>query len=92
MKIGIIAHDYYPIVEPFQGGLEKFTYLLVRELVYRGHEVVTLCNSGSELSGTMVFYTELGGNWKDDAETLELSKFEQFYSQLIYHRKQILIP
>ncbi len=83
MKIGIIAHDDFSIVEPFQGGLEKFTCLLVRELVHRGHEVVTLCNSGSELPGTMVLYTEWGGNWKDDAETWNYLSLNNFIVQLI---------
>lgn len=82
MKIGIIAHNYHPIVEPFQGGLEMFTYLLVNELVNRNYEVFTLCNQGSELNGNMVYYTELGQNPNDDPVTFELSKFEQFYSSI----------
>ncbi len=82
MKIGIIAHNYYPISEPFQGGLEMFTYLLVKELVNRNHEVYTLCNKGSKLHGKMVYYTELNQNSADDPSAIELSEFEQFYSSI----------
>ncbi|MGC1473013.1 MAG: glycosyltransferase [Psychroserpens sp.] len=56
MRIGIICHDAFPIVEPFQGGLEMITALLVQELVERGHEVTSLCLKGSKLSGKMLYY------------------------------------
>ncbi len=39
MKIAVIAHLHYPIAEPFSGGLEMHTHLLVRHLMQRGHEV-----------------------------------------------------
>ncbi|MDT0293030.1 glycosyltransferase [Mesonia ostreae] len=58
MKIGFVCHDAFPIAQPFQGGLEMITYLLVEELVCRGHEVVSLCLEGSELAGEMIFYTK----------------------------------
>ncbi|SHG50587.1 Glycosyltransferase involved in cell wall bisynthesis [Salegentibacter echinorum] len=56
MKIGFICHDAFPIKEPFQGGLEMITALIVQELVERGHDVVSLCLQGSELPGKMVYY------------------------------------
>lgn len=56
MKIGLIAHDAHPICEPFQGGLEMITQLLVEELIVRGHEVTTLCKKGSQLSGKLIYY------------------------------------
>ncbi|MGB3543825.1 glycosyltransferase, partial [Rubrivirga sp.] len=37
--IAVVAHSRFPIVEPFAGGLEMITHLLVRELVRRGHDV-----------------------------------------------------
>ncbi|RXJ44316.1 glycosyltransferase [Gelidibacter gilvus] len=82
MKIGIIAHNDHPIFEPFQGGLEMFTSLLVNELVKRDYEVYTLCNRGSQLSGEMVFYTELDQNLNDDPVDSELNKFGEFYSSI----------
>ncbi len=78
MKIGIIAHDAHPICEPFEGGLEMITYLLVDELVRRGHQVTTLCNEGSQLSGNMVFYLDsqnIGMNKLDRSPLAEFGKF-----------------
>jgi UDP-glucose:tetrahydrobiopterin glucosyltransferase len=59
MKIGIICHDAFPITQPFQGGLEMITFLIVEELHHRGHEVTSLCLKGSTLSGSMVYYEEI---------------------------------
>ena len=39
MKIAVIAHSLYPIAEPYAGGLEMITELLVRNLLARGHRV-----------------------------------------------------
>ncbi len=39
MKIAVICHLHHPIAEPFQGGLEMHTHLLVRHLTQRGHRV-----------------------------------------------------
>lgn len=84
MRIGIIAHNAHPICEPFQGGLEMVTYLLVNELVDRNHEVHTLCKHGSELNGNMIFYTELDKNLDKDPSTSGLYEFGQFYSSINY--------
>lgn len=48
MRIGIIAHLKYPIAEPFAGGLEMHTHLLVRKLRDRGHQVTLFASSRSE--------------------------------------------
>ncbi|WP_378186997.1 glycosyltransferase [Aquimarina sp. W85] len=58
MKIGIICHDAFPIVQPYQGGLEMITALLVNELINRGHEVTSLCVKGSQLPGSMLYYDD----------------------------------
>lgn len=47
MRIGIIAHLKYPIVEPFAGGLEMHTHLLAKTLRDRGHEVVVFASTKS---------------------------------------------
>jgi len=39
MKIAIVAHANHPIVEPYAGGLEMITALLVNALRSAGHEV-----------------------------------------------------
>lgn len=48
MKIAVIAPLRYPIREPFRGGLEMFTDLLVRALRRRGHEVLLLAHPDSD--------------------------------------------
>ena len=48
MKIAIISHLKYPICPPFAGGLEMFTYALVRGLVNRGHDVTCFASADSD--------------------------------------------
>ena len=50
MKIAVISHLKFPIVEPFRGGLEMHTHQLVKGLQRRGHEVVTYARAGSDAS------------------------------------------
>lgn len=47
LKIAVIAHLKYPIAEPFFGGLEMHTHLLVEKLGARGHEVTLFAADGS---------------------------------------------
>ncbi|MDG5487821.1 glycosyltransferase family 4 protein [Sphingomonas sp. BGYR3] len=48
MKIAVIAHLKYPIAEPFAGGLEMHTNLLVRQLRANGHAVTLFAADGSD--------------------------------------------
>ncbi|UFN46902.1 glycosyltransferase [Roseomonas sp. OT10] len=48
MKIALVAHLKYPIVEPFAGGLEMHTHLLARHLIARGHDVTLFAAEGSD--------------------------------------------
>ena len=48
MKIALIAHLKYPIVQPFAGGLEMHTHLLARLLRERGHDVTLFAAWGSD--------------------------------------------
>ena len=48
MKIAILAHNKFPISEPYAGGLEMITHLLVKNLLKRGHEVHLYALSGSD--------------------------------------------
>ncbi len=50
MKIAIIAHLKFPIVEPFHGGLEMHTHILTDELQERGHDVTLFALRGSDRS------------------------------------------
>lgn len=48
MKIAIIAHSKFPIAEPYAGGLEMITHLLVDTLVERGHVVHLYAHENSQ--------------------------------------------
>ena len=86
MNIGIIAHNAHPIAQPYQGGLEMITNLLVNELVTRGHSVTTLCKEGSTLNGNMIFYTrpEITAEQENNA----LDEFEIFFTSATEFLKQ----
>ncbi len=47
MKIALLAHCHHPIAEPYAGGLEMHTALVVDELVRRGHQVDLFARAGS---------------------------------------------
>ena len=51
MKIAVIAHLKYPIAEPFFGGLEMHTHLVVAKLAARGHDVTLFAAKGSRAAG-----------------------------------------
>lgn len=48
MRIAIIASARFPIVEPFEGGLEKQTHDLAVGLLDRGHDVTVFAADGSD--------------------------------------------
>lgn len=50
MRIVLIAHDRYPIAEPFAGGLESFMWHLTKGLLDRGHDVTLFAGPGSDPS------------------------------------------
>jgi glycosyltransferase involved in cell wall biosynthesis len=50
MKIAVIGHLKYDIKEPFAGGLEKFTYDLVKGLQKANHEVILFASANSDPS------------------------------------------
>ncbi|MDN3565975.1 glycosyltransferase [Paeniroseomonas aquatica] len=48
MRIAVLSHLKHPIAEPFAGGLEAQTHLLVRHLQARGHRVTLFAAAGSD--------------------------------------------
>ena len=48
MKVALLAHDRFPIIPPFSGGLESFTWHLARGLRARGVDVVVFAAPGSD--------------------------------------------
>jgi len=88
MKIGVISHCLHPLSEPFQGGLEMITYLLVDELVKRGHDVSTLCKRGSEVVGNHVYYEDIVYNSNNPNLISDIENYGLFYknvSEFIEH-------
>lgn len=49
LRIAVIAHNRFPIRQPFAGGLESHVWYLVRALAARGHEVSLFAAPGSDL-------------------------------------------
>jgi glycosyltransferase involved in cell wall biosynthesis len=47
LNIALLAHLYYPISEPYHGGLEMHTHMLAQELRARGHRVTMFAKAGS---------------------------------------------
>lgn len=54
MKIAVLAHIHFPISEPYNGGLEMHTAMLVRTLEDMGHQVVLYAKEGSTAASTYV--------------------------------------
>jgi len=48
MRIAVLAHLKYPIAEPFSGGLEMHTHMLVRKLRAMGHDVRLYAAEGTD--------------------------------------------
>ncbi|MGB5943361.1 MAG: glycosyltransferase family 4 protein [Leeuwenhoekiella sp.] len=54
MKIAIVAHAKFPIAQPYAGGLEMITHLLVNALVNRGHDVDLYAHRDSEILAQLI--------------------------------------
>ena len=50
MKIAVLGHRRFPIKEPFAGGIERFTYTLIKGLEKRGCEVTLFGHPDSDRS------------------------------------------
>ena len=48
MKIAVLGHRRFPIKEPFAGGIERFTYSIVKGLVKRGCQVTLFAHPESD--------------------------------------------
>jgi len=59
VRIGLIAHHVAPIVPPFGGGVESFTWYLARWLAGRGHHVTMYAPPGSHVPGVELRTLEL---------------------------------
>ncbi len=88
MKIAVIAHSYFPIAEPFAGGLETLTHGLVTELVRRGHDVHLYARADSSEALPLVpMRTEADVLAQFDAGQIAASGMTEhaFVQAVIYH-------
>jgi len=54
MKIAVIAHLHYAIKQPYAGGLEAHTDLLVRRLAAIGHDVTLYAKAGTKTTARII--------------------------------------
>ena len=66
MKIAIIAHAKFPIAEPYAGGLEMITHLLVDALVDRGHQVDLYAHHKSQTKANLIAIDHFKGDVIED--------------------------
>lgn len=63
MKIALLAHNKFPIVQPYAGGLEMITHLLAEKLQTMGHEVHLYALDGSDSSLKIIALNDDSINW-----------------------------
>ncbi|MUP46080.1 glycosyltransferase family 4 protein [Gramella sp. BOM4] len=80
MKIAILAHNKFPICEPYAGGLEMITHLLVKNLSSRGHTVHLYALEGSDSSLHVVPFESIRC---ENPEITEESENSHMYSKAI---------
>jgi len=104
MRIGIIAHNKYPLIEPMFGGLEAFTYDIARGLGARGHQITVFgvkgfchgfelvpCLSSSILIGTN--YDEFEFSSRAHHEYLRLMLgIDEFGLDVIFNNSLHYVP
>jgi glycosyltransferase involved in cell wall biosynthesis len=54
MKIAILAHSVYSLNEPFAGGLEMITRLLVERLIARGYDVTLYAHPETDVAAKLI--------------------------------------
>lgn len=77
MKIAILAHLHYPIAQPYAGGMETHTAILVYELQRQGHDVTLYAAAGSDadLHVVPIIEADADGGTEAQIETAYLTAF-----------------
>ena len=73
MRIALLAHNKFPIAEPYAGGLEMLTHILAKRLVDRGHEVTLYALAGSDPDLNIVAFESLRSLNPEISETSDNS-------------------
>lgn len=80
MKIAILAHNKFPISEPYAGGLEMITHLLVKNLMAKGHQVDLYALGGSDPELNVIPFDSIRAENSDISEESDNS---HMYSKAI---------
>ncbi len=64
MKIALLAHNKFPIAQPYAGGLEMITHLLAKNLQQRGHQVDLFALKGSDPEINLIPLDHNFVNWQ----------------------------
>lgn len=98
MNLAILGPLRYPISEPFHGGLEMHTHLLVRVLAEQGHDVTLFAHPGSDPS-LSIQAIQLFGNggfgaqasaYRDAMERIRKSRFDAVHNNSIHFLPPLL--
>ncbi len=54
MKIAVIAHSIYPLNQPYAGGLEMITHLLVKRLLDCGQEITLYAHPDTDITENLI--------------------------------------
>jgi glycosyltransferase involved in cell wall biosynthesis len=86
MKIGILTHIKHPIIEPFAGGLEAFTYDITLRLQRRGHDVRLFATQGAAaelpIETMVVSGMYCGDTGRHDYDTLSSSYIAEHHAYM----------
>lgn len=88
MKIAIIGHINFPIIEPYAGGLEMITYNLIKKLQASGHEVVLYAHPDSAADLPIKTFKDIYlPAFETDYESVDKNLFNQtaatYYSRVL---------
>ncbi len=85
MKIAVLGHRRFPIKEPFAGGIERFTYTLIKGLETRGCEVTLFGHPDSDrslnLSLEPILDTSFCGNHGEESHEAYLNIMDYLSTQ-----------
>lgn len=94
MKIAVLAHTLHPISQPYAGGMEMITHLLVKKLVQQGHVVHLFAKTGSDPALNVIPYAAAEGvdqELEENAgERLEIYQFAQAALKIAQGRYDIV--
>jgi glycosyltransferase involved in cell wall biosynthesis len=76
MKIAILAHSIFPLIEPYAGGLEMITHLLAKTLYDLGHNVTLFAHQDSDFEKLIPVDTNCSNMDQVDLEILKLEEVD----------------